>query len=172
MHHRIHHTPDERHGPSAPPHSSPQGSDSPRWPPSHTQTPPCPRRQLPVMSCSPSGSSHKLHTALLFSLRAKEKVAGEKQGESERDREKKWKEEAGWFPSADLEPLIFPSQLWSPNNQLTLPLTPPAKEDARIFLLNRTCWSKQGNSSLCRLRVSLSECRQVCRQLFPELTCL
>lgn len=51
--------------------------------------------------------------------------------EWERQR-KKWKEEAGWFPSAGLEPLIFPSQLWSPNNQLTLPLTPPAKEDALV----------------------------------------
>lgn len=50
------------------------------------------------MSCSPSGSSHKLHTALLFSLRAKEKVAGEKHGESERDREKKM-EGGGWVIS-------------------------------------------------------------------------
>lgn len=53
------------------------------------------------MSCSPSGSSHKLHIALLFFLRAKEKVAGEKHGESERDRETEGKkmEEAGWVIS-------------------------------------------------------------------------
>ncbi len=86
MHRRARHTAAERHSPSTPRRSSPRGSGSPRWPPSHTQTQPCPRSRPAVMSCSSSGSSQELRLALCFPFSVKKKKGSRTEKRRERGR--------------------------------------------------------------------------------------